>query len=65
MILGHFHLTNLLLDTMKSTAQKCGIEGRIVIVTSKLHGMTYKEGIRFDKLNDEKRYKSLRVILNK
>lgn len=56
---GHFHLTNLLLDTMKSTAQKCGDEGRIVIVTSKLHGMTYKEGIAFDKLNDKKSYSSL------
>lgn len=55
---GHFHLTNLLLDTMKSTAQKCGNEGRIVILTSKLHSMTYKEGIMFDKLNDEKCYSS-------
>jgi len=55
---GHFHLTNLLLDTMKSTAQKCGKEGRIVILSSELHSMTYKEGIIFDKLNDEKCYSS-------
>ncbi|KAI3689534.1 hypothetical protein L2E82_47494 [Cichorium intybus] len=56
--LGHFHLTNLLLDTMKSTAQKCGIEGRIVIVSSEVHRMSYKGGIVFDKLNDEKSYSS-------
>ncbi|KAL7596921.1 hypothetical protein Lser_V15G30374 [Lactuca serriola] len=56
---GHFLLTNLLLDTMKNTAQKCGNEGRIVIVSSKLHSMSYKEGIVFDKLNDEKSYSSL------
>ncbi|XP_076953275.1 short-chain dehydrogenase TIC 32, chloroplastic-like [Bidens hawaiensis] len=54
--LGHFHLTNLLLDTMKSTAKNCGQEGRIVIVSSMLHSMTYKEGIIFDKLNDEQCY---------
>ncbi|MFS7923866.1 putative very-long-chain 3-oxoacyl-CoA reductase [Helianthus anomalus] len=56
--LGHFHLTNLLLDTMKNTAKNCGKEGRIVIVSSELHKMTYKEGIMFDKLNDEKCYNS-------
>uniref|UniRef100_A0A251VAH6 Putative glucose/ribitol dehydrogenase n=1 Tax=Helianthus annuus TaxID=4232 RepID=A0A251VAH6_HELAN len=56
--LGHFHLTNLLLDTMKNTAKNCGKEGRIVIVSSELYKMTYKEGIMFDKLNDEKCYNS-------
>ena len=57
--LGNFLLTNLLMDTMKKTAQESGKEGRIVILTSKLHSMTYKEGIRFDKINDEKRYITL------
>ncbi|XP_076950483.1 short-chain dehydrogenase TIC 32, chloroplastic-like [Bidens hawaiensis] len=57
-ILMHFHLTNLLLDTMKNTAQIYGREGRIVIVSSLLHRLTYKEGIMFDKLNDEKCYNS-------
>ncbi|KAL4570772.1 hypothetical protein LXL04_026434 [Taraxacum kok-saghyz] len=57
--LGNFLLTNLLMDTMKKTAKESGKEGRIVILTSKLHSMTYKEGIRFDKINDEKSYNAL------
>jgi len=56
--LGHFHLTNLLLDTMKITAKNCGKEGRIIIVSSEGHRMPYKGGIMFDKLNDEKCYNS-------
>ncbi|XP_076912779.1 short-chain dehydrogenase TIC 32, chloroplastic-like [Bidens hawaiensis] len=56
--LGHFHLTNLLLDTMKNTARIYGREGRVIIVSSVLHRLTYKEGIMFDKLNDEKCYNS-------
>ncbi|KAI7747642.1 hypothetical protein M8C21_032535, partial [Ambrosia artemisiifolia] len=56
--LGHFHLTNLLLDTMKNTARSCGQEGRIVLVSSVAHSLTYKGGIMFDKLNDEKSYNS-------
>ncbi|KAK1408283.1 hypothetical protein QVD17_39925 [Tagetes erecta] len=54
--IGHFLLTNLLLDTMKKTSTKCQKEGRIVIVSSELHKMSYTEGIRFDKINDEKSY---------
>ncbi|KAI3727633.1 hypothetical protein L6452_16251 [Arctium lappa] len=53
---GNFLLTNLLLDTMKKTARESGIEGRIVILSSEVHRVTYKEGIRFDKINDEKSY---------
>lgn len=53
---GNFLLTNLLLDTMKKTAKESGIEGRIVILSSEIHRVTYKEGIRFDKINDEKSY---------
>lgn len=54
--IGHFHLTNSLLETMKNTTEKSGIQGRIVILSSVLHTTTYKEGVRFDKINDEKRY---------
>ncbi|KAI7741549.1 hypothetical protein M8C21_006157 [Ambrosia artemisiifolia] len=53
--IGHFLLTNLLLDTMKRTSIKSQKEGRIVVVSSELHKMSYPEGIRFDKINDEKR----------
>ncbi|KAH7840154.1 hypothetical protein Vadar_013327 [Vaccinium darrowii] len=51
--IGHFLLTNLLLETMKSTARESQKEGRIVNVSSLVHNYTYPEGIRFDKINDE------------
>jgi retinol dehydrogenase-12 len=54
--LGHFLLTNLLLDNMKATAKSTGIEGRIVNLSSVAHLHTYPKGIEFDKLNDEKTY---------
>ncbi|CAK9178011.1 unnamed protein product [Ilex paraguariensis] len=54
--LGHFYLTNLLLDKMKDTARVTGIEGRIVNLTSVAHLHTYEEGIRFDKINDQNCY---------
>lgn len=54
--LGHFLLTNLLLETMRQTARNSQKEGRIVIVSSELHKMSYREGIRFDKLNDKNGY---------
>ncbi|KAL5746363.1 hypothetical protein ACOSP7_027509 [Xanthoceras sorbifolium] len=54
--IGHFLLTNLLLDTMKKTAKESGREGRIVIVASDGHKFTYPEGIRFDKINDPSGY---------
>ncbi|KAG6493245.1 hypothetical protein ZIOFF_048222 [Zingiber officinale] len=54
--IGHFLLTKLLLEKMKSTAETSGVEGRIVNVSSAAHMMTYREGIRFDKINDKKSY---------
>ncbi|KAL3652397.1 Short-chain dehydrogenase TIC 32, chloroplastic [Castilleja foliolosa] len=54
--LGHFLLTNLLLDTMKKTAQETKREGRIVNVSSEAHRRSYKEGIRFDRINDREGY---------
>ncbi|XP_010529609.1 PREDICTED: short-chain dehydrogenase TIC 32, chloroplastic-like isoform X2 [Tarenaya hassleriana] len=54
--LGHFLLTNLLLDTMKNTSRESRREGRIVNVSSDAHLFTYKEGIRFDKITDEPSY---------
>ncbi|KAL5727352.1 NADP-retinol dehydrogenase [Ranunculus cassubicifolius] len=41
--LGHFLLMNLLLGTMKNTAQQHKVEGRIVIVSSILHQTSYCE----------------------
>ncbi|GMN44576.1 hypothetical protein TIFTF001_013775 [Ficus carica] len=56
--LGHFLLTNLLLDTMKKTARQSKKEGRIVNVSSIAHRFPYPEGIRFDKINDQSGYSS-------
>ncbi|KAJ0818727.1 putative very-long-chain 3-oxoacyl-CoA reductase [Helianthus annuus] len=53
--LGHFLLTNLLLETMKTTSREHKKEGRIVNVSSMGHHMTNK-GIYTDKINDESRY---------
>ncbi|KAI3920266.1 hypothetical protein MKW92_038857 [Papaver armeniacum] len=49
----HFLLTDLLLETMKWTASQSNIEGKIINVSSEGYKLAYKEGIRFDKLNDE------------
>ncbi|XP_061341426.1 short-chain dehydrogenase TIC 32 B, chloroplastic-like isoform X2 [Gastrolobium bilobum] len=54
--LGHFLLTNLLLDKMKRTAKATGIEGRIINLSSIAHNFTYRKGIRFDKINDQTGY---------
>ncbi|RZC92379.1 hypothetical protein C5167_003986 [Papaver somniferum] len=51
--LGHFLLTDLLLETMKWTASESNIEGKIINVSSEGYKLAYREGIRFDKLNDE------------
>ncbi|XP_014505414.1 short-chain dehydrogenase TIC 32, chloroplastic-like isoform X4 [Vigna radiata var. radiata] len=50
--LGHFLLTNLLLENMKKTARESKIQGRIINVSSMGHRFTYPNGILFDKLND-------------
>lgn len=57
--LGHFLLTNLLMETMKKTVLESKKEGRIVNLSSEGHRLTYGEGIRFDKINDESEYRTL------
>ncbi|XVE48913.1 hypothetical protein DITRI_Ditri01bG0040000 [Diplodiscus trichospermus] len=44
--------------TMKNTARKGNREGRVVILSSEGHRFAYREGIRFDKINDESGYNS-------
>ncbi|KAL5744651.1 hypothetical protein ACOSQ2_027767 [Xanthoceras sorbifolium] len=56
--LGHFLLTSLLLDTMKKTTRESGREGRIVNLSSDGHCLAYREGIQFDKINDQSGYSS-------
>ncbi|XP_028773262.1 short-chain dehydrogenase TIC 32, chloroplastic isoform X3 [Neltuma alba] len=57
--IGHFLLTNLLLDTMKRTSTEHRKEGRIVNVSSRRHRFSYPEGIRFNKINEKSGYNSL------
>ncbi|KAM3266977.1 short-chain dehydrogenase TIC 32, chloroplastic isoform X1 [Capsicum annuum] len=57
--LGHFLLTNLLLENMKNTAKKSKKEGRIVNVASAAHDFAYSQGILFDKINDKESYNKL------
>ncbi|KAG0459133.1 hypothetical protein HPP92_022261 [Vanilla planifolia] len=57
--IGHFLLTNLLLENMKATALKTKLEGRIVIVASEAYRFSYRQGIRFDKINEESGYNSI------
>ncbi|CAN4116934.1 unnamed protein product [Withania somnifera] len=59
--IGHFYLTNLLIDKMKETAKATGIQGRIVNLSSLAHLLSYKEGIRFDKVNDKSSYHDKRA----
>ncbi|KAM0949502.1 putative very-long-chain 3-oxoacyl-CoA reductase [Dioscorea sansibarensis] len=54
--IGHFLLAELLLDHMKNTAHKSNIEGRIINVASAAYILAYREGIRFDKINDKSGY---------
>eukprot|EP00245_Coleochaete_scutata_P004991 TRINITY_DN18157_c0_g1_i1.p1 TRINITY_DN18157_c0_g1~~TRINITY_DN18157_c0_g1_i1.p1 ORF type:complete len:314 (+),score=50.10 TRINITY_DN18157_c0_g1_i1:394-1335(+) len=54
--LGHFLLTNELLDILKASAKKSGTESRIVNVSSVLHARSYPEGIRADNINDPNGY---------
>uniref|UniRef100_A0A0E0MD61 Uncharacterized protein n=1 Tax=Oryza punctata TaxID=4537 RepID=A0A0E0MD61_ORYPU len=54
---GHFLLTNLLLDKMKSTARKTGVQGRIVNVSSIAHKRSDGSCFDLNKLNDKSRYK--------
>ncbi|GJY86959.1 short-chain dehydrogenase TIC 32, chloroplastic-like protein [Tanacetum coccineum] len=56
--LGHFLLTQLLVETMKRTSHEQNIEGRIVNVSSEGHRFAYK-GIYFDQLNNESSYNSI------
>ncbi|OMO58616.1 Short-chain dehydrogenase/reductase SDR [Corchorus olitorius] len=54
--LGHFLLTNLLLETIKTTSRESNREGRIVNLSSSYHQHSYREGIRFDNINDQSGY---------
>lgn len=54
--LGHFLLTELVLERMVRSAQEMGVRGRIVNVGSCLHTWVGKNGIAFDTLHDKQSY---------
>ncbi|MQM14517.1 hypothetical protein Taro_047450 [Colocasia esculenta] len=51
--LGHFLLTKLLLDKMKSTGKETGIQGRIVNVSSDAHRRADGSWLSLDTINDQ------------
>ncbi|XP_050121564.1 short-chain dehydrogenase TIC 32, chloroplastic-like isoform X2 [Malus sylvestris] len=54
--LGHFPLTNLSLETMKTTSRERKTEGRLANVSSLGHRYIYRDGFCFDKISDDSRY---------
>ncbi|KAL1568245.1 NADP-retinol dehydrogenase [Salvia divinorum] len=54
--LGHFLLTEMLLENMVETAAKSGVEGRIVNVASALHTLVNRNQFRFTEWIDPKSY---------
>ena len=52
---GHFLLTSLLLDKMKSTASETGVQGRIINVSSVAHKRSDGTCFELKKLNDKAR----------
>lgn len=53
---GHYLLTERLLEKMIETAAKTGIEGRIINVSSVVHGWVKKDGLSFRQMLNPNRY---------
>ncbi|XP_071731707.1 short-chain dehydrogenase TIC 32 B, chloroplastic-like [Rutidosis leptorrhynchoides] len=54
--LGHFLLTELLLEKMIETARQTGVQGRIVNVSSVIHSWVKKDHFRFNQMLQPKHY---------
>ncbi|KAJ0976936.1 hypothetical protein J5N97_012410 [Dioscorea zingiberensis] len=54
--LGHFLLTNLLLEKMKATAKETGTQGRIVNVSSVAHRRSDTSWLDLNVINDKTKY---------
>ncbi|XP_068659371.1 short-chain dehydrogenase TIC 32 B, chloroplastic-like isoform X3 [Aristolochia californica] len=59
--LGHFLLTELLAEKMVETAARTGIEGRIINVSSVIHGWVKREKFQFNDLLNPKNYNGTRA----
>ncbi|XP_049408845.1 short-chain dehydrogenase TIC 32 B, chloroplastic-like [Solanum stenotomum] len=59
--LGHFLLTEMLLDKMVETAEQAGIEGRIVNVSSVVHNWVKRDKFCFSQMLNPKNYNGTRA----
>lgn len=59
--LGHFFLTELLMEKMVETAAEEGIQGRIVNVSSVVHGWVKREHFHFKQMLQPEKYNSTRA----
>ncbi|KVI06281.1 short-chain dehydrogenase TIC 32, chloroplastic [Cynara cardunculus var. scolymus] len=59
--LGHFLLTELLLEKMIETATQTGVQGRIVNVSSVIHGWVNKDHFSFNRMLQPKYYNATRA----
>ncbi|CAL0320010.1 unnamed protein product [Lupinus luteus] len=59
--LGHFLLTEILLDTMIETAEKTGVEGRIINVSSVIHSWVKRDSFRFNHILRGRNYNGTRA----
>ncbi|KAG5222209.1 short-chain dehydrogenase TIC [Salix suchowensis] len=54
--LGHFLLTELLLEKMIETAEKTGIQGRIINLSSAIHSWVRRDGFCFNNMLNPRNY---------
>ncbi|KAK9278949.1 hypothetical protein L1049_028531 [Liquidambar formosana] len=59
--LGHFQLTEMLLDKMVETASQTGIEGRIINVSSVIHSWVKRDAFCFNQMVNPKNYNGTRA----
>ncbi|XP_004502118.1 short-chain dehydrogenase TIC 32 B, chloroplastic-like isoform X2 [Cicer arietinum] len=59
--LGHFLLTEILLDNMIETAEKTNIQGRIINVSSVIHSWVKRDGFCFTDILNGKNYNGTRT----
>ncbi|KAI9087571.1 hypothetical protein K1719_030441 [Acacia pycnantha] len=59
--LGHFLLTEMLLERMIETAEKTGIEGRIINVSSMIHSWVKRETFQFKDMIKGRNYNGTRA----
>lgn len=59
--LGHYLLTEMLLENMIETASQSGVEGRIINVSSVIHSWVKKDSFRFRQIVNPKIYNGTRA----